>query len=401
VFRAIQRGEGLALVVGPSGTGKTLLCQVLAQQLADELDVVVLSSGRLGTRRALLQAILYHLRRPYRGMDENELRLALTGYVTSGQSKADGIALVVDEAHTLPLRLLDEVRMLTNLAANGQPRVRLLLAGNALLEERIANPRLDSFSQRVAARCYLEALNRTETRDYIDAQITMAGGQSSEVFSEDACQAVHRATDGVPRLINQVCDHAMLLAYAAGTRRIEARDVEEAWADLQQLPARRADEPTAESSGGVIEFGSLDDGPSTVAETTFVADSPAAAENAGPTEKIDEIEQMVARLDDEFQPAGSIRPEVEIRFDGPLRLLAEPFEEEEVVADRYSAPGPVRQPPPRFSSPVAAAATTAEPVTEEIRAAAEQVETARPQVSALNPNRKPQYRQLFARLRRG
>jgi type II secretory pathway predicted ATPase ExeA len=455
-LRSIQRAEGLAMIIGPSGTGKTMLCQVLAQQLADELDVVVLSSARLGTRRALLQAVLYHLQQPYRGMDENELRLALMDYANSENSKPNGIALLVDEAHTLPLRLLDELRMMTNLAVNGQPRIRLLLAGSALVEERMASPKLDSFAQRVTARCYLEPFNRMETQEYVGAQLAMAGSQSGDVFSDEACLAVHRATDGVPRLINQVCDHAMLLAFADGKRRIEARDVEDAWADLQQLPARVADEPHAETSGGVIEFGSLDDGSeafASAAETgseavpaTDFAEDDCDSLEAGPAEKVEQIQQMVARLDDDFRPAGALRPEVEICFDGPLSLLAEPFEEEEVICDRFGATNPkhrwAERPSPR--QPVApsggnddfclsiqprrehvaertfeiapegerdlhatVAASSVETVPEkaaekvaEAAATDDRDETAGPHVRALNPNRKQQYRQLFARLRR-
>ena len=209
--RCIQRGEGAGLVIGPSGTGKTLLCLLLAEQFRRSFQVAMLSSGRLSTRRALFQAILYELGRPYRDMDEGELRLAVTDYLNTGNGMSRGMVLLVDEAHTLPFRLLEEIRLLTNLAQGGQPLVRLVLAGGPTLEERLANPKLDSFSQRLIARCYLEAFNRTETQDYIQSQINVAGGCGGQVFPEAACQNVFQATGGVPRLINQVCDHALLL----------------------------------------------------------------------------------------------------------------------------------------------------------------------------------------------
>src|ERR1035441_9929379 len=117
-----------------------------------------------------------------------------------------------------------------------QPAVRLVLAGSHVLEERFASPKLESFSQRISARCYLEAFQRNETQAYIQTRISTCGGRGNEIFPAETCQMVHKATDGVPRLINQVCDHVMLLAYTAGLRRIEPAHVEEAWADLQQLP---------------------------------------------------------------------------------------------------------------------------------------------------------------------
>ena len=246
--RCIERGEGVGVVFGPSGTGKTLLCQVLAEQFKGELRVAMLSAGRLSSRRNLFQAILYDLGRPYRGMDEGELRLALLDYLVLGEDCPQNMLLLVDEAHTLPLRLLDELRMLTNTARGGQPCVRLVLAGASILEERFATPKLDSFNQRLAARCYLEPLNRTEVQDYIRHQVALARGEDpamtqcsveeegEEIFPAEVCQSVFQATDGVPRLVNQVCDHALLLAYVRQRRQLRQTDIEEAWADLQQLP---------------------------------------------------------------------------------------------------------------------------------------------------------------------
>jgi len=236
--RCLKRGEGAGLIVGPSGTGKTMLLRVLAEQFRESFAVALLSCGRLSSRRALFQAILYELDRRIRGLDEGELRLALVDYLTVAPDRPRGLILLVDEAHGLPLRLLEEIRMLTNLAADGQPAVRVALAGGGLLEERFASPKLDSFSQRLVARCYLEAMGHAETRDYVRCQVERVGGDGAALFPDGACEAVFQATDGVPRLVNQLCDHALLLAYAGGFSPIEAAVIEEAWADLQQLPSR-------------------------------------------------------------------------------------------------------------------------------------------------------------------
>ena len=149
------------------------------------------------------------------------------------------------------------------------------MAGNRVLEERFASPKLDSFSQRVVARCYLESLNRTETQDYIHALIAAAGGKGPRLFPAESCNSVYKATDGVPRLINQVCDHALLLAYAGGKRQVEPGLVEEAWADLQQLPTPWNEQ--SDPDRNIIEFGGLDDEP---AEATQAAASEQAAADA-------------------------------------------------------------------------------------------------------------------------
>lgn len=348
--RCIQRGEGTGLVIGPAGTGKTLLCRMLGEQFRRSFQVVMLPNGRLSSRRDLFQAILFELGRPYRGMDEGETRLALVEYLMSDESSPRGLVLLVDEAHTLPLRLLDEIRLLTNLVRNGQPLVRVVLAGGPLLEERFASPKLESFSQRLSARCYLEAFNRTETESFIQAQVTAAGGLGEQVFPKETCQSVFQATGGVPRLIGQVCDHALLLAYVAGRPSIEPANIDEAWGDLQQLPTpwtgeAKQQEPSGE---GVIEFGSLDEAESAPPAAATVSmpalrispmEEEGREEEAEPGEQICRIEQLLAEADD-FEPAGAITPEIELHLSETEYPFGEEFEHEEVVADRYAAAAP-------------------------------------------------------------
>ncbi len=345
LVRCIQRAEGAGLIVGPSGTGKTLLCQIVAEQLGSQFAVALLSSGRLGSRRALLQAILYALQRPYRGMDEGELRLALIDYLTVEEQRPEALVLIVDEAHTLPLRLLDEIRMLTNLSFEGNPKIRLILAGAPALEERLSSPRLESFSQRIVARFYLEPLGRADTDRYVRAQLSIAGSRNGAVFDDQACQSVYRATDGVPRLINQVCDHAMLLACAGGQSHVGAALIEEAWADLQQLPTPWSGEARSTAPTGVVEFGRLDDEPPFAApdRNDFVATDatcdPETPDDAGdPMVRLDHIQATLAEIEDDFQPAGSIGPEVELVFDECLNPFRETFAEETVLIDRYGTP---------------------------------------------------------------
>lgn len=375
--RCIERAEGVGMVVGPTGTGKTLLCRVLAEQSAGRLKVALVPSGRLASRRALLQAILYELGQPYRGMDEGELRLAVVDYVCVSLECPGGILLIVDEADLLPLRLIDELRILTNIAAGGQPRVRMVLAGGAALEERLTNPRLDAFCQRIVARCYLEALGRQETQQYIHARIRAAGGQPELLFPLAACEAVYQASNGVPRLINQICDHVLILAYAGRRQRIEPAYVQEAWADLQQLPTPWSNEVHGTGTGdGVIEFGSLGDAPGE-APPWSAATAPLAAGDVTPDaaddrgEPIAQLQRIAGLLAEAaggsepgeasepgggFEPGASIGPEVELVFQQGDDPFEEPFAEEEVIVDRFAPGAAASHPTPRrrFAEPSAA-----------------------------------------------
>ncbi len=260
LVRCVERAEGIGVLVGPAGAGKTLLCQLLAEQFRGRFSIILLASGRISTRRNLLQAMLFELGLPYRGMEEGELRLALSDYALNREPHDSGLVLIVDEAHTLPLRLLEEVRLLTNLARSGQPRVRLVLAGAAKLEERLASPKLESFNQRIAVRSYLQSFNYDETLAFVKAALGSVGGDWEQIFTPDALDAIYRATDGIPRLVNQVCDHALMLAYAGGVRRLNKSGIEEAWADLQQLPSPwNAADGAPEAAPDIIEFGALED----------------------------------------------------------------------------------------------------------------------------------------------
>lgn len=343
--RCIERAEGAGMLVGPSGSGKTLVCHLLAEQFRQQFSVALLSNGHLTTRRELLQAILFELGLPYRRMEEGELRLSLIDHLSSEQKGNQGLLLLLDEAHTFPIRLLEEVRLITNLVRHGQPRVRLVLAGSPVLEERFASPRLEAFSQRIASRSYLEPFDYAQTRQYVISQLAAVGGDAERVFSSDALDAIHRATDGIPRLINQVCDHALMLALAGGRRQLTSAGIEEAWADLQQLPTPWNDPARAERreqpGENIIEFGGLED------EFEDAGEEAADAGPANPTVLLHRIEDHLSTLEDDFRPAATIGPQLNaatIRSALPALQpastsdpFAEEFAEEEVLVDRYAS----------------------------------------------------------------
>jgi type II secretory pathway predicted ATPase ExeA len=438
--RCIHRGEGVALVIGPAGTGKTLLCKLLAQQWAEPFQVVQLWGGAITNRRALFQAILRELELPYR-LDEGELRLTLADYIEHGPSRCAGLVILIDEAQSLSVGLLEELRLLTNLTREGQGWVRVVLVGGTELEERFASPKLESLNQRVTARCYLQPLDKEETRGYVASCLASCGGKAESIFTPDALDRLHTASDGVPRVINQVCDHALVLAFAGGKRKINGEGIEEAWADLQQLPvpARPASREPA-SSGDVVEFGTLEDvepAPPAV-ESPPSSLRPIAAEASHHLER---IEAHLGQLEQEFGGQRSAKPAAPFRFRdvAPPRKLE--FHEEEIVVDRYarleaksgarrvgpsaaSAP-PALQPsavgsvpvPPHRGEPSASGPSSGRPIplAEEFDSPGELEETGEDlivvedDVATLPIQSAPQaprvkrqeYRQLFARLRRG
>jgi hypothetical protein len=145
-----------------------------------------------------------------------------------------GLVILVDEAHTLPTRLIEELRLLTNIPTP-LPAVHIVLAGSLRLEEMLASPRMESLAQRIAVRGYLEPLDHAETMAYLRTQTRAAGLVWDKLFSAGSDDAVFKATDGVPRLINQVCDQALVLV-AESSRRVTPADIAAAWREIQRLP---------------------------------------------------------------------------------------------------------------------------------------------------------------------
>lgn len=334
--RSIERGDGLGAVIGAAGIGKSLLLQVLAAQFRERFDVVLLACSQLCTRRALLQAIHFELGLDYRRRDEGDLRLSLLDTLLSGGDATDGLLILVDEAQALAVHLLEELRLLTNLSRGGVPRVRLVIAGLPALEEKLASPELQSFSQRLAARCYLASLTRAETAQYVRAQLAASKVEADRHFAPAAFDALFTASDGVPRVVNQVCDRALQLAAARRIEMVDASVIQAAWADLQQLPTawEPAQQPAMQSANlsSVVEFGSLAEEPS-IAPPAEVVEQPTELDDEEGPEQLAAVE---VRPSPAQIPAR--RPRV---FAGPapeaIDPFAERFEEEELVLDSFAA----------------------------------------------------------------
>ena len=352
---SIDRASGPVIVVGGIGTGKTLMLAMLEEQYRTQFTVVNPGCVRLNTRTALLQAILFELDQSFAGLNESELRFALIEYLKPNERCPNGVLLLIDEAHSLSIDLLDELRLITNFVRDGQPRVRLVLAGNQRLEDTLSTPKLDSFNQRIASRCYLRNMNREDTSNYVREHIQRVGGDAEQLFPEDSLRAVHSVSDGCPRLINQVCDHALILAATHGMTTITDECVNEAWAVVQSIPGvwnpgsaaqgqqqtneSATDESTGSSSSlqsdedwTVIEFGELDDDESS-SETTyeFGQAEPAEAEEPTAQPKPDDQLQASSLADLEIEEDDSLANESLLS----RALAADPIDEtsEQVVVE--------------------------------------------------------------------
>jgi len=278
-----ESGQGIGLLTGAAGTGKTLVCRRIAVELAGRFTPLYLPNANFPTRRALLQSLLFELGRRYSGLEEQELRLAVFAALKELTIAGRGAVLIVDEAHLLNERLLEELRMLASLAEADQPLARVILAGQPSLEERLIAPSLEALNQRVVCQLYLEPLTRRQSIEYVSYRIGWAGGEISRIFTPDALDRIAAACDGLPRCLNQLCDHVLLLTYVQELPRVTAEAVDEALLDLKQLPLHWNTSVAADSPLDAL-------------------DSPSALEN---DDSDDRLEFSVAAMDEQCEGPGA------------------------------------------------------------------------------------------------
>ncbi|MGF1578307.1 MAG: ExeA family protein [Gemmataceae bacterium] len=230
--QAFGNEEGLALLVGGVGTGKTLLCHCLLERLCPNAATVFLTNMHISTRKDLLQAILYDLSLPYEKTSEQELRLRLTDFVIDTFAGGTRTLLVLDEAQSLSAEALEELRLLGNLEASQKKAVQILIVSLPSILDQMSKPQLDSFDQRLSVRETIQPLGLEEAIDYLHHQIRVAGGQPQEVFTEESLEMIARATAGIPRLLNQVGFQALLVAENCEAGKVDAEIALEAIAEI-------------------------------------------------------------------------------------------------------------------------------------------------------------------------
>ncbi|HWG47855.1 MAG TPA: AAA family ATPase [Gemmataceae bacterium] len=232
LLNGLADGEGVLVLTGQPGTGKTLVCHCLLERLGSEVDIAFLTNSHVGDRAGLLQAILYDLSLPHEKRGEQEMRLALTDHLLRGYEKGRGTILILDEAQHLTPDLLEELRLLGNLEARSGKAVQVVLVGQPSLLETLRLPELSAFAQRLAVRADVEPLELQEAADYLLHHVRIAGGRPERLFADDALELLSRQTRGVPRLLNQAAHQALNLAAEAGAAQV---DVEAALEGLAML----------------------------------------------------------------------------------------------------------------------------------------------------------------------
>jgi general secretion pathway protein A len=254
LYYGIRSRKGFMVLTGEVGTGKTLILRCLMDQL-DKLRVqYVYVFNPLLSPDEFLRYALSDLNQRVPTGGKNEILLQLYAYLSQRQRADQTTALIVDEAHLLSLEVLEEIRLLGNLENQRSKLLQIALVGQPELDRRLDSPSLRQLKQRIVLRCQLQPLSREQTGEYIRWRLARAGANGqAPIFQPAAITEIYEHSQGYPRLINTICENALILGCGTQTSVVTSKLVKDACQDLRIEPNRRlgGDEGTSQTSSMV------------------------------------------------------------------------------------------------------------------------------------------------------
>ncbi len=228
----IWLADGFVVISGEIGSGKTTLLQSFLADVGDDIVSAVVSQTQL-TATQFLQAVLTEFGfKPFKKR-KVELLDMLNMFLIEQYSNGKKVVLIVDEAQNLSKKVLEEIRMLSGIETHKEKVLRIILAGQPELRETLESPMLKQLMQRIRLRFHLGPLDRRELQEYITHRLKIAGRESDDLFDEDCYEVIYRYAGGVPRLINTLCDTALLCAFADDKKRVDVDDIRAAIKELR------------------------------------------------------------------------------------------------------------------------------------------------------------------------
>ncbi len=227
----VRERKGFIEITGEVGTGKTTLCKALLRHLdPNTKTALVLQSGL--SELQLLQAVVQDF--GLNPMASNRLNLftQLNRFLLDEAERGHNVVLVIDEAQNLTSRLLEQIRMLSNLETDKEKLIQIILVGQPQLREKLAQPELEQLRQRIGVRYHMMPLDVDDVRTYIEHRLRVAGSDGSLTWTEDGIEEVYRCSKGIPRLINLVCDRSLLACYVSRVKRVDSEIVRHSYQEI-------------------------------------------------------------------------------------------------------------------------------------------------------------------------
>jgi general secretion pathway protein A len=234
LYYGVTSHRGFVVLTGEVGTGKTLILRSLLGLLQRREVAFALIFNPTLTPLEFMRYIALDFGLQVSGKAKDELIHLLNGFLLQRYQKGLTTILVVDEAHHLTPEILEEIRLLSNLETSQQKLLQIVLAGQPELDLKLDSHELRQLKQRVALRCHLDPLNAHETKEYMNRRLKIAGVTGArEIFSGPAIEAVFRHSRGIPRVINTICENALLSGYAMHAATITSEIVDAVARDLR------------------------------------------------------------------------------------------------------------------------------------------------------------------------
>lgn len=224
---AVSNGEGIVKVTGEVGSGKTMLCRMLEQQLASHIDVLYLVNPSLGPHE-VLYAIAAELGLAPGGLRVDEVMRMLNAELITRHGDGRQVVLLVEEAQAMPLDTLEEIRLLTNLETARHKLLQIVLFGQPELDQHLALPHMRQLRERITHSFVVPAMPVEQIPDFLGFRLRAAGYQGPAIFSQRAVRLIASGSEGIVRRINVLADKAMLAAYVDDARHVDASHVRQA-----------------------------------------------------------------------------------------------------------------------------------------------------------------------------
>lgn len=234
----INNRFGFMELTGEVGTGKTTVLRTLLNQLGDDTYRIALIFNPSLSAVDLMRAINQEYGIPDTSGHVAGLLGELNSFLLRENAAGRTVVLVIDEAQNLAPDVLEQIRLISNLETESEKLIQIVLAGQPELGRLLSKPELRQIDQRIALRYHLRPLDREDSRAYIEHRLEIAGGRGKVVFSSSAIGAIYRYSRGTPRLMNMLCDRALLIGYTKDSRKITGRDAALAFRDIMLKPAR-------------------------------------------------------------------------------------------------------------------------------------------------------------------
>jgi general secretion pathway protein A len=232
--------DGFVVITGEIGAGKTTLIESFLRQLDSDVVVAQINQTQVSAVEFLQSVLVQFGFSPFK-MKKAELIATINSFLIEQYAAGRKVLLIIDEAQNLSLKVLEEIRLLSGIEATKEKVLRIILAGQPELNEKLDSPELVQLAQRVRLRFHLGALSKDDLKPYVVHRLEVAGAAGRQIFTDDTFAEIYKYTGGVPRLVNTLCDTAMIAASNESRPDVTLADVQSALGELQWVEfAQRA-----------------------------------------------------------------------------------------------------------------------------------------------------------------